>query len=222
MSAPPRSDESNVRNLRALSPCHRHNLESFKCCRFDVENKNSVYQYEPVEARRKNCVDVDTTGNKALASFAGWTYCPKNMVLAGMFRDDYDIQEGDVDDWSAIDKIWCCEITGKKRALRYGSLPTEVVTDKKDVAGCSEACSGYQFMALSDTGACTCDNEWPSVTKYGSVSKTLTYPDVACPDGYKEVLDPYECAGLAQQNGNFEWYGELNDDPNWIHGCFNW
>ena len=195
MSAPPRSDESNVRNLRALSPCHRHNLESFKCCRFDVDNTNSVYQYEPVDAT-KNCVDVDTQGTEgALGYVAGWTWCPKNMVLAGMFKD-----ASDSDDWWGIDKIWCCEITGKKRALRYGSLPAGS-TDKKDVASCSEACSGYQFMALSDTGACTCDNEWPSVTKYGSVSKTLTYPDVACPDGYKEVLDPYECAGLARSNG---------------------
>ena len=26
-------------------------LESFRCCHFDVGNSNSVYQYEPVEAK---------------------------------------------------------------------------------------------------------------------------------------------------------------------------
>ena len=113
--------------LRALSPCHRHNLESFKCCRFDVGNTNSVYQYEPVEAT-KNCVEQAAW----FGDSAGWTYCPKNMVLAGMSKDDW------YDNWYDVVKIWCCEIPGKKRALRYGSLPAGS-TDKKDVAGCSKA-----------------------------------------------------------------------------------
>ena len=67
---------------------------------------------------------------------------------------------------------------------------------------CKEACQEYRFMALeSESGRCSCEDEWPRVTMYGSEITTLTYPIVACPTGFKDVLDANECESLARSNG---------------------
>ena len=57
----------------------------------------------------------------------------------------------------------CCTVVPTPRALRYG--PHEY---GYDATSCKAACVGYRFLALQDSGWCSCDNDWTRVKMYGS------------------------------------------------------
>ena len=50
----------------------------------------------------------------------------------------------------------------------------------------------------------------------------LTYPDNCCESvGCRPTDGSKECRKIAIENG-LKWMGEMDHNPNWLHGCFKW
>jgi len=133
--------------------------------------------------------------------------------------------------YSYVTSNSCGSITCEAYSL---SIPNKDCVDStswkgiQSASSCSVTCSNYQFFLRVDggDGNCKCCNEQPPTnlnTATGfNVYATATAIDKYCVDGRHELGTQADCEAAAASLGNSDTGAEVDSEPSWPPGCFNY